>query len=98
MLLEAGDAVPALSWRRRNVGETAASMEDGVVAEPQDRDAAAWIDAIAPVMGLVITEEARPGVRTFLAVAATMADRLEAVDIADDELWLAPVFTPEAKP
>jgi hypothetical protein len=80
------------------VGEIAASVEERVVTEPGDRDAEAWIDAMAPVVGLVITEEARPGVRTFLAVAATMADRLEAVEIADDELWLAPVFTPEAKP
>jgi hypothetical protein len=57
-------------------------------------DVDAWIDAVAPLLGLEITAEQRPGVRTFLAVAKGMADRLESVDLPDDRLEPAPVFTP----
>lgn len=77
---------------------TVETVEVLVVSEQDDGDADAWIDAMAPVVDLVITDEARPGVRTFLAVAKTMARQVEAVPLADDELWLAPVFTPQAKP
>jgi hypothetical protein len=59
-------------------------------------DADAWIDAIAPVVGIEVTDEQRPGVRTFLAIAKGMAAQLEAVDLPDDKLEPAPVFTPEA--
>jgi hypothetical protein len=62
-----------------------------------DEDLDAWIDAVAPLVGVTISDEQRPGVRTFLAVAAAMAERLEAVDLADDRLEPAPVFTPEAE-
>lgn len=55
----------------------------------------AWIDALAPTLGLHITASQRPGVRGFLAIAAAMAAELEGVDLADDALDLAPVFTPE---
>ncbi len=63
----------------------------------EDRfDPDAWIDAMAPVMGLAIGPVERPGVRTFLTLAKTMADRLETVELADDQLQPAAVFTPEA--
>jgi len=61
----------------------------------EDWDGDAWIDVITPLLGLEITEEQRPGVRTFLAVAKGMADQLESVDLPDDKLEPAPVFTPE---
>ncbi len=57
----------------------------------------AWIDAMAPVVGLEITEELRPGVRTFLEIAEAMAERLESVELPDDKLEPAPVFTPEPR-
>ena len=56
----------------------------------------AWIDAVAPVVGLTVTDVERPGVRTFLTLAKAMAERLDAVDLPDDQLAPAPVFTPEA--
>ena len=59
-------------------------------------DADAWIDALAPVVGLEVTDGQRPGVRTFLAIAMGMAAQLEAVVLPDDKLEPAPVFTPEA--
>jgi len=62
----------------------------------QDWDPDAWIDAMAPVVGLEVTVEHRPGVRTFLEIAKGMAERLESVDLPDDKLEPAPVFTPEA--
>ncbi len=58
-------------------------------------DPDAWIDAMAPVVGVTIGDEQRPGVRTFLALAKSMADGLDTVALPDDELQLAPVFTPE---
>ncbi|TVQ34383.1 MAG: DUF4089 domain-containing protein [Geminicoccaceae bacterium] len=58
-------------------------------------DPDAWIDAMAPVVGLPIGDLERPGVRTFLGVAKGMADLLDAVELPDDELALAPVFRPE---
>ena len=58
-------------------------------------DADAWIDAVAPVVGVAVSEVERPGVRTFLALAKSMADCLDEVELPDDELALAPVFTPE---
>lgn len=66
-------------------------MSDG-----ESFDADRWIDAMAPVVGLTVTDEQRPGVRTFLALAKSMADRLETVDLPDNELAPASVFTPQA--
>jgi hypothetical protein len=63
----------------------------------QDWDTDAWIDAMAPVVGLEVTDAQRPGVRTFLAIAKGMAEQLERVDLPDDELAPAPVFTPEPR-
>ncbi|MFP4126479.1 MAG: DUF4089 domain-containing protein [Alphaproteobacteria bacterium] len=59
-----------------------------------DCDTDAWIDAMAPVVGLTVTDEQRPGVRTFLEIAKGMAVRLERVELPDDKLEPAPVFTP----
>ncbi len=47
-------------------------------AAPVDFDA--WIDSASAVVGLTIAEAHRPGVARFLALAAEMADLLEAVD------------------
>jgi hypothetical protein len=65
------------------------------MSEAWDPDA--WIDAMAPVVGLDVTEAQRPGVRTFLEIAKGMAEQLESVDLPDDELAPAPVFTPEPR-
>jgi hypothetical protein len=51
------------------------------------------IDAIAPLMGLEVTDEQRPGVRRFLEVARAMAAQVERAAPVDT-LDLAPVFTP----
>jgi hypothetical protein len=59
-------------------------------------DVDAWIDAMAPVVGLELTAAQRPGVRGFLAIAKAMAAELESVDLPDDKLEPAPVFTPAA--
>jgi hypothetical protein len=64
----------------------------------EDWDGDAWIDAIAPLLGLEVTAAQRPGVRAFLTIAKGMADRLESVDLPDDKLEPAPVFTPEPPP
>jgi hypothetical protein len=59
-------------------------------------DLDAYIDSASAVVGLTIAEEYRPGVARFLALAAEMADLLDAVDLDDGELALAPVFLPPA--
>ena len=53
------------------------------------------IDAMAPVLGLEVTEEQRPGVRRFLEVARSMAEAVERAT-PPDTLDLAPVFVPIA--
>ncbi len=53
------------------------------------------IDAMAPLLGLSITDEQRPGVRRFLEVARTMAEAVERAS-PPDTLDLAPVFVPIA--
>ena len=53
------------------------------------------IDAMAPLLGLAVTEEQRPGVRRFLEVARTMAETVERA-VPSDTLDLAPVFVPIA--
>lgn len=65
------------------------------MSEAWDPDA--WIDAMAQVVGFDVTEEQRPGVRTFLEIAKGMAEQLESVDLPDDALAPAPVFTPEPR-
>ena len=59
-------------------------------------DPEAFIDIQAQVLGLDITAEQRPGVATFLTLAAEMAALLETVDLGDDTLDLDGVFTPVA--
>jgi hypothetical protein len=51
------------------------------------------IDAMAPLLGLAVTEAQRPGVRRFLEVARTMAEAVERAT-PPDTLDLAPVFVP----
>lgn len=52
----------------------------------------ALIDVAAPVMGLRITPDQRPGVVEFLGIARRMADILAQGDFETADL--APVFTP----
>ena len=52
----------------------------------------AYIDAVAPAVGLALDPGWRPGVARFLALAAGMAARLEAVDLAEDHLELDAVL------
>ncbi|PWR19065.1 DUF4089 domain-containing protein [Zavarzinia compransoris] len=59
-------------------------------------DPDAYIDVQAPVLGLTITAEQRPGVATFLRLAADMAALLEAAPLEDDSLDLDGVFVPVA--
>jgi len=59
-------------------------------------DPEAFIGIQAQVLGLDITAEQRPGVATFLTLAAEMAALLAAVDLGDDTLDLDGVFTPVA--
>ncbi len=64
-------------------------------------DAARHCDAMAPVLGLTITEAQRPVVLQFLAIAHGMAEIVRAAPIDEASLELAPVFrpgTPEATP
>ncbi|MEZ5864403.1 MAG: DUF4089 domain-containing protein [Geminicoccaceae bacterium] len=58
-----------------------------------DWDPDRHIDALAPLLGLEVTAEQRPGVRRFLEVAHAMAQRVEAA-VLPDALHLAPVFRP----
>lgn len=57
-------------------------------------DAARHCDAMAPVLGLTITEAQRPVVLQFLTIAHGMAEIVRAAPIDDDVLELAPVFRP----
>jgi len=54
----------------------------------------AYIDAASAVVGLTIAEAYRPGVTRFLALAAEMAQVLDAVELDDDDLALAAVYLP----
>lgn len=56
----------------------------------------AWIDAVAPRLGLVIEPAWRPGVARFLGLAAGMAATLEAVDLGDHLELDASLVLPEA--
>ncbi|MEO0760862.1 MAG: DUF4089 domain-containing protein [Pseudomonadota bacterium] len=62
--------------------------------ERPDTDWDAWIDAMAPAMGLAIDPAHRPGVRQFLEIAADFAAVIETVPLDADELALLPVYTP----
>ncbi|MGF1561029.1 MAG: DUF4089 domain-containing protein [Geminicoccaceae bacterium] len=66
------------------------------MADTDGFDADGWIAAVAPVLGLSVTDDQRPGVRTFLTLAKAMADKLDAVQLDDAAFEPAPVFTPEA--
>jgi hypothetical protein len=50
-----------------------------------------WIDAMAPVVGLEISAERRPGVKANLKTAAKMAALLDKVPVKD-EIEPAPVY------
>jgi Protein of unknown function (DUF4089) len=52
------------------------------------------IDALAPTMGLSISDTERAGVIQFLTVAHTMATRVFAAPLDNDAMHLAPVFRP----
>jgi Protein of unknown function (DUF4089) len=58
---------------------------------PIDPDAV--IDAMAPLLGLVIGESSRAPVKTHLEIAARYAALLDEADLSDHE-EPAPVFTP----
>jgi hypothetical protein len=64
------------------------------MSTPDSFDADAMIDALSPVLGLVIEPENRAGVATYLRVAARMARLVQAAPVPDDEAELAPVFRP----
>lgn len=55
-------------------------------------DAEAVIDAVAPLVGLPMQPEWRPGVARFLGLAGEMAAVLDAVPLADDHLVLDAVL------
>jgi hypothetical protein len=55
-------------------------------------DADAIIEAMAPLLGLVVGEASRGPVRTHLEIAARYAAILEKADLSDHE-EPAPVFT-----
>jgi hypothetical protein len=59
-------------------------------------DAARHCDAMAPVLGLTITDAQRPVVLQFLSIAHSMAEIVAAAPIDEASLELAPVFRPGA--
>jgi hypothetical protein len=62
------------------------------MTEAPEFDAGDWLDALAPVLGLTVAAEYRPGVIANLELAARMAALLERIAL-DDEAEPAPVFT-----
>ena len=57
----------------------------------------AYLDAVAPAVGLPVDPDWRGGIVRFLGLAAEMAATLEAVELADDHLDLdAVLILPEA--
>lgn len=62
-------------------------------SDPQAIDPEAVLDAMAPMLGLSITEEDRAGVALHLATAARLYALVDAVAI-DDHAEPAPVFAP----
>lgn len=66
-------------------------------ADPQTAfDAARHCDAMAPVLGLTITDAQRPVVLQFLTIAHGMAEIVAAAPNDEASLELAPVFRPGA--
>ena len=63
---------------------------DGVMAV-KIPDIDQWMDAMAPVVGLAIPDDRRPGVKANLKTAAKMAALLDKV-IVKDETEPAPVY------
>lgn len=59
-----------------------------------DFDPERHLEAMAPPLGLTISETQKPGVLQFLAIAHNMARIVEAAPLADDKLELAPNFRP----
>lgn len=60
----------------------------------KDFDAGRHIDAVAPTMGLTITDAQRPGVETFLNLVRDFAQEMEKAPVPDDSFHLASVFRP----
>ncbi len=58
----------------------------------------AWIDAVAPRLGLAVAPEWRPGVARFLGLAAGMAATLDAVELGDHLELDAVLVLPEVGP
>lgn len=58
------------------------------------KDIDGYIDTASALIDLEIAEAHRPGVRSFLQIAADMAATVEAAPLAEDELALAPVYLP----
>jgi hypothetical protein len=57
-------------------------------------DAGRHCDAMAPVLGLTITQEQRPGVLQFIGIAHAMARIVEGAPLDDASFELAPAFRP----
>jgi hypothetical protein len=57
-------------------------------------DAVRHCDAMAPMLGLTITDEQRPGVLQFLEVAHRMATIVQSAPLDDAGFELAPSFRP----
>lgn len=55
----------------------------------------AYLDVVAPAVGLALEPAWRPGVARFLDLAAEMAARLEAVDLGDTLELDATLILPE---
>ncbi len=60
---------------------------------PPGFDAEAWLDAVAPVIGLDIDPEYRAGVLRYLDMTARMAGHVMAFELPD-HCEPAPVFRP----
>ena len=61
---------------------------------PDDFDAERHIDAVAPAVGLTITEEQRAHVALFLTIAHGMSEKVWAAPVPEGKLHLAPAFRP----
>ncbi|AMJ60705.1 DUF4089 domain-containing protein [Bosea sp. PAMC 26642] len=57
-------------------------------------DAGRHCDAMAPALGLTITDQQRPAVLQFLTIASGMATIVQAAPLDDGSFELAPVFRP----
>lgn len=59
-----------------------------------DFDADRHIDAVAPTVGLTITDGQRSGVALFLTIARGMAEIVEAAPVPEGTFHMAPAFRP----